>query len=132
MHLNPKSCHAIRAMMHLAIYAQDKPIGLKDMADCQGVSVSYLTQLFVKLRKVGLVKGIHGPEGGYCLGKPASEISIAMILIAIKPMTETPYSSEDLENIFKEGLYLADIVWHDFNKEIFNFLNHIMLSEFVF
>jgi len=82
MRLSTKGRYSVTAMLDLAIHDRAGPVTLADISQCQGISLSYLEQLFAKLRSDGLVKGVRGPGGGYRLAKPASEISIASIISA--------------------------------------------------
>jgi len=69
MKLSTKGRYAVTAMMDLAIHDNEGPVTLSDISSCQGISLSYLEQLFSMLRKAGLVQGVRGPGGGYRLGK---------------------------------------------------------------
>ena len=82
MRLSTKGRYSVTAMLDLAIHDKAGPVTLADISQCQGISLSYLEQLFSRLRKGGLVKGVRGPGGGYRLAKPASEINIAEIIHA--------------------------------------------------
>jgi Rrf2 family transcriptional regulator, iron-sulfur cluster assembly transcription factor len=70
MKLSTKGRYAVTAMMDLAIHDKIGPVTLADISQCQGISLSYLEQLFAKLRKQGLVEGVRGPGGGYRLARP--------------------------------------------------------------
>ena len=83
MKLSTKARHAITAMMDLAINDNYKPVTLADISQCQGISLSYLEQLFAKLRKSDLVVGVRGPGGGYRLSRSPNEISVAQVISAI-------------------------------------------------
>ena len=83
MKLSTKGRHAITAMMELALRHNNGPVTLADISVEQSISVSYLEQLFARLRNHGLVTGMRGPGGGYCLRRPATEITIAEILSAV-------------------------------------------------
>ena len=83
MKLSTKGRHAITAMMELALRHSNGPVTLADISVEQSISVSYLEQLFARLRNHGLVTGMRGPGGGYCLRRPATEITIAEILSAV-------------------------------------------------
>ena len=83
MKLSTKGRYAVTAMMDLAINDREGPVTLSDISGWQGISLSYLEQLFSKLRKARLVEGVRGPGGGYRLGKPADKISIAKIILAV-------------------------------------------------
>ena len=74
MKLSTKGRYAVTAMMDLAIHDKSGPVTLADISVCQGISLSYLEQLFAKLRKSGLVEGVRGPGGGYRLARPADQI----------------------------------------------------------
>ena len=83
MKLSTKGRYAVTAMMDIALHEKVGPVTLADISQCQGISLSYLEQLFSKLRRNGLVKGVRGPGGGYRLAKPASEISVADIIDSV-------------------------------------------------
>ena len=80
MRLTTKGRYAVTAMLDLAINQNTKPVTLHDIASNQEISLSYLEQLFARLRKSGLVKGTRGPGGGYRLAREPGEISIADIV----------------------------------------------------
>ena len=82
MKLSTKGRYGVTAMMDLAIHDNAGPVTLADISQCQGISLSYLEQLFSKLRKANLVEGVRGPGGGYRLSRPAEEINIAEIISA--------------------------------------------------
>jgi Rrf2 family protein len=88
MRLTTKGRYAVTAMMDLAIHQSKRPVTLQDIATGQEISLSYLEQLFAKLRRHGLVKGTRGPGGGYRLAKPADEISIAAIILTLAEVIE--------------------------------------------
>ena len=83
MRLTSKGRYAVTAMLDVTIHASHGPVSLADISERQGISLSYLEQLFSKLRKYGLVNSIRGPGGGYRLGRCSAEIAIADIIIAV-------------------------------------------------
>ena len=83
MRLSTKGRYAVTAMMDIALHQKVGPVTLADISQCQGISLSYLEQLFAKLRKGGLVKGVRGPGGGYRLARPADQISVADIIQSV-------------------------------------------------
>ncbi len=126
MKLSTKGRHAITAMMELALRHRSGPVTLADISVEQSISVSYLEQLFARLRKNGLVTGLRGPGGGYCLRRPASEITIAEILKAVDdvlPTRREPIPGEE----WAESL----IMWNRLSDRIFDYLDGITLSEAV-
>ena len=82
MRLTTKGRFAVTAMVDLAMNAQNNAVKLNAISERQKISLSYLEQLFSKLRRAGLVESVRGPGGGYVLGKPAGEINIAQIITA--------------------------------------------------
>lgn len=83
MRLTTKGRYAVTAMLDLALNAKDRPITLADISQRQGISLSYLEQLFSKLRKQGLVASARGPGGGYRLSRGASDINVAQVISAV-------------------------------------------------
>ena len=83
MKLTSKGRYAVTAILDIAINADGKPVTLSDISERQHISLSYLEQLFAKLRRHGLVKSVRGPGGGYRLGHPAGDISIGMVIAAV-------------------------------------------------
>ena len=90
MRLTTKGRYAVTAMLDLAFHSQIKPVTLTDIAARQTISLSYLEQLFSRLRRANMVKGFRGPGGGYTLGGKASDINIADIIAAVdEPLDAT-------------------------------------------
>jgi Rrf2 family iron-sulfur cluster assembly transcriptional regulator len=80
MKLTTKGRYAVPAMLDLVIHASDKLISLADISERQVISLSYLEQLFSKLRRQGLVQSVIGPGGGYCLSRGAESIFVAQVI----------------------------------------------------
>ena len=89
MKLTTRGRYAVMAMADLAAFSENKPVSLTEIALRQNISLSYLEQLFIKLREKKLVKGTRGSYGGYTLEKPASEIKIANIISAVDENIKT-------------------------------------------
>ncbi|CAL1239889.1 Fe-S cluster assembly transcriptional regulator IscR [Candidatus Methylocalor cossyra] len=83
MRLTTKGRYAVTAMLDLAFHGEKRPVTLTDIAKRQHISLSYLEQLFARLRRAGMVEGVRGPGGGYQLSRTAAEISIADIIAAV-------------------------------------------------
>lgn len=130
MKLSTKGRYAVTAMMDLAIHDNDGPVTLADISNCQGISLSYLEQLFAKLRKQGLVEGVRGPGGGYRLGKPASQISIAHIIMAVDENIDSTrcQGNEDCHGGEK---CLTHQLWTDLSDRLYDFLDDLTLSSFI-
>ena len=130
MKLSTKGRYSVTAMLDLAIHDKAGPVTLGDISQCQGISLSYLEQLFSSLRKAGLVKGVRGPGGGYRLAQPASDISIAQIIRAVDEKV-------DVTNCNGEGdcqdgeRCLTHELWADLSDRLYKFLDGITLAQFV-
>jgi Rrf2 family iron-sulfur cluster assembly transcriptional regulator len=130
MKLSTKGRYAVTAMMDLAIHDIDGPVTLADISKCQGISLSYLEQLFARLRKHGLVEGVRGPGGGYRLGKPASQISVANIITAVDESLDAT-GCKGKENCHDGQRCLTHQLWQDLSAQLYVFLDGISLSDFV-
>ena len=126
MKLSTKGRHAITAMMELALRHSRGPVTLADISVEQSISVSYLEQLFARLRNHGLVTGMRGPGGGYCLRRPATEITIAEILSAVDDAMPARR-----ERIPGEEWPQSVIMWNQLSSRIYDYLNGLTLAEAV-
>ena len=126
MKLSTKGRHAVTAMMELALQHNKGPVTLADISAQQSISISYLEQLFARLRQHGLVTGMRGPGGGYCLARPASEISIANILSTVDDITRRP----ELPHNHAEVPAGAQM-WMRLSNRIYDYLDSITLEEAV-
>ena len=130
MKLSTRGRYAVTAMMDLAIHDIDGPVTLAEISNCQGISLSYLEQLFSRLRQFGLVQGVRGPGGGYRLGKPAQQISVADIIVAVDESIDNTRCKGN-ENCNKGEKCLTHHLWRDLSDRLYDFLNDISLSEFI-
>ena len=130
MRVSTKARHAITAMMHLAAHSGRGPMTLSDIAQVQGMSLSYLEQLFSRLRKHGLVSGVRGPGGGYCLASSPAEINMAQIMDAVDD--RSPAERERFFASYRRGARgEAHDMWHDFSQKLYGFLSNMSLDDFV-
>lgn len=130
MKLSTKGRYAVTAMMDLAIHDHEGPVTLSDISNCQGISLSYLEQLFSKLRKSGLVEGVRGPGGGYRLGKPASHISIAQIIMAVDENIDATICRGN-EDCHGGDKCLTHELWADLSQRLYEFLDELTLASFI-
>lgn len=130
MKLSTKGRYAVTAMMDLAIHEKYGPVTLADISQIQGISLSYLEQLFANLRRKNLVEGTRGPGGGYRLARPASDITIAEIVTAVDEHLDTTRCAGQ-ENCQEGERCLAHDLWTELSGQIYDFLNGITLAEFV-
>jgi Rrf2 family iron-sulfur cluster assembly transcriptional regulator len=117
-------------MLDLALHCDQGPVTLADISVNQGISLSYLEQLFAALRNKELVRGIRGPGGGYFLAKKPGEISIADIICAVDEWVEFTRCG-GRENCHGGKRCLTHTLWNELSDEIFNFLSDITLAELV-
>jgi Rrf2 family iron-sulfur cluster assembly transcriptional regulator len=130
MRLSTKGRYAVTAMLDLALSSGKGPVTLADISVNQGISLSYLEQLFAALRGKQLVRGVRGPGGGYYLGKPSEEISIADIICAVDEWVEFTRCG-GRENCHEGQRCLTHTLWDQLSDEIFSFLNDISLADLV-
>lgn len=130
MRLSTKGRYAVTAMLDLALHAKKGPVTLAEISENQGISLSYLEQLFASLRAKELVRGVRGPGGGYYLGKGAAEISIANIICAVDEWVEFTRCG-GRQNCSGGVRCLTHTLWDELSAEIFNFLADISLNDLV-
>lgn len=130
MRLTTKGRYAVTAMLDLALHADIGPVSLADISKRQHISLSYLEQLFAKLRQNDLVKSIRGPGGGYRLNRSAENVFVAEIIDAVN-------ESVDATNCSGKGgcqsgeVCLTHYLWCDLSDQIHQFLNGISLASLV-
>lgn len=129
MRLSTRGRYAVTAMMDLALHNQVGPVTLADISTCQDISLSYLEQLFAKLRQANLVKGVRGPGGGYRLARPATEITVADIITAVDEQVDAT-RCQGRENCHGGKRCLTHELWTDLSDQIFQFLDNITLDRF--
>jgi Rrf2 family iron-sulfur cluster assembly transcriptional regulator len=130
MRLTTKGRYAVTAMLDLALHYNQGPITLADISARQGISLSYLEQLFSKLRKNGLVDSARGPGGGYRLSRDASEIAVADVITAVDEKVDAR-RCEGKGNCQENGKCLTHELWCDLSKQIYDFLKGIDLAQLV-
>ena len=130
MRLTTKGRYAVTAMLDLAFHSQTKPVTLTEIAARQTISLSYLEQLFARLRKANMVKGIRGPGGGYTLSGSADEINIADIIAAVdEPIDATKCGGE--ANCQNEKACLTHDLWMGLSYQIKDYLKGITLGQLI-
>ncbi|HKJ09823.1 MAG TPA: Fe-S cluster assembly transcription factor [Gammaproteobacteria bacterium] len=128
MKLTTKGRYAVTAMLDLAFHGKEGPVSLADIARRQGISLSYLEQLFTRLRKEGLVTSTRGPGGGYTMSRPADRIAVAQVISAVDESVDATRCG-GLSNCQNEQQCLTHDLWTDLSRQIFNFLNEITLGQ---
>lgn len=128
MRLTTKGRYAVTAMLDLAFHSQKNPVTLTDIAARQTISLSYLEQLFARLRRANMVKGIRGPGGGYTLSGMAQNINIADIIAAVdEPIDATKCGGEG--NCQQNQACLTHDLWMGLSEQIRDYLKGITLAQ---
>lgn len=130
MRLTTKGRYAVTAMLDLALHEDFGPVSLADISRRQGISLSYLEQLFLRLRKHGLVSSARGPGGGYRLQLPRSDISVADVIRAVDEQVDATRCGGH-KNCQGDERCLTHDLWEDLSTHITGFLNGISLSDLV-
>lgn len=130
MRLTTKGRYAVTAMLDLALHAQRGPVSLSDISDRQNISLSYLEQLFAKLRRAELVSSVRGPGGGYLLGRGSDEISVAVVVEAVSESMDATrcQGNHDCQS---GDVCLTHHLWQDLSAQIRQFLDDISLADLV-
>ena len=128
MKLTTKGRYAVTAMLDLALHQGKGPITLSDIAQRQGISLSYLEQLFSRLRKEQLVSSVRGPGGGYSLSRDAGEIFVAQVITAVDENVDTTRCG-GAHNCQNNQRCLTHDLWRDLSDRIYDYLNRISLQE---
>ena len=130
MRLTTKGRYAVTAMLDLAIHADRGPISLADISQRQEISLSYLEQLFAKLRKNALVSSVRGPGGGYKLQRASEAIFIAEIIDAVNESVDTT-KCKGAGDCQGGETCLTHYLWEDLSEQIHGFLQNISLADLV-
>ncbi len=130
MKLTTKGRYAVTAMLDLALHDGKGPITLSDVASRQHISLSYLEQLFARLRKRSLVSSVRGPGGGYALGRDMRDISVAEVIAAVDENLDTT-SCGGSQNCQRDKRCLTHDLWNDLSTRIYEYLNGISLHDLV-
>ncbi|WP_316977932.1 Rrf2 family transcriptional regulator [Shumkonia mesophila] len=133
MRLSTKGRYAVMAMVDLASHSGGKPVALADIADRQEISLSYLEQLFGKLRKGGLVKSVRGPGGGYLLAREAGETRVSDIIMAVDELIKatrcTPGSPSGCH--LNKSRCMTHDLWEELGNQIYLYLSSVTVSDIV-
>jgi Rrf2 family transcriptional regulator, iron-sulfur cluster assembly transcription factor len=131
MRLTTKGRFAVTAMIDLAMRQHQGPVTLAGISQRQKISLSYLEQLFGKLRRHELVESTRGPGGGYTLGKPLKDVSVADIIFAVdEPIDATQCAGK--ENCQDDdGPCMTHELWANLNKKMLEYLDSVSLADLV-
>ena len=130
MRLTTKGRFAVTAMVDLAMRQARGPVTLAGISERQRISLSYLEQLFGKLRRRKLVNSTRGPGGGYTLALPAQDITVAEIILAVdEPLDATQCGGK--ENCLEDRRCMTHDLWERLNEKIYEYLASVTLADLV-
>ena len=130
MRLTTKGRYAVTAMLDLALHEGRGPISLADISTRQKISLSYLEQLFAKLRRNDLVKSVRGPGGGYQLSRTKDQIFVVEVIDAVNESVDATGCNNNSDCLDGEAC-LTHHLWCDLSNQIHQFLSEISLADLV-
>lgn len=130
MRLTTKGRFAVTAMMDLALRGTDGPVSLASISERQKISLSYLEQLFGKLRRFKLVDSVRGPGGGYCIARPLEELTVADIIRAVDEQLDATQCG-GRENCQDEHRCMTHDLWSTLNRKMYEYLASVSMAELV-
>lgn len=130
MRLTTKGRYAVTAMLDLALHATHSPVSLADISERQGISISYLEQLFAKLRRKGLVSSVRGPGGGYRLSRDGGTIFVAEVIDAVDESVDAT-RCQGMGDCQNGETCLTHDLWQQLSSEIHRFLGGISVQSLV-
>jgi Rrf2 family transcriptional regulator, iron-sulfur cluster assembly transcription factor len=130
MRLTTKGRFAVTAMMDLAMRQTHGPVTLAAISERQRISLSYLEQLFGRLRRAKLVSSVRGPGGGYNLARPAPDVTVADIIVAVdEPLDATQCGGK--ENCHDDRRCMTHDLWARLNERMYDYLSSVSLADLV-
>ncbi len=130
MRLSTKGRYAVTAMIDLALHQNERLVSLSEISEVQDISLSYLEQLFSKLRRYEIVEGVRGPGGGYRLAREADEISVADIINAVDEKLDATRCAGH-ENCQGGRKCITHELWFELSQRIYGFLHDITLADVI-
>ncbi len=130
MRLSTKGQYAVRAMVSLVCNMDRGPVALRDISEMEDISLPYLEQLFVKLRRGNIVKSVRGPGGGYVLARPASEIKVGDVIAVVEEsLNPVACLDEDPSRCARTNRFVTQRVWKVLGEKMKEFLNSITIED---
>lgn len=130
MKLTTKGRYAVTAMLDLALHAEDGPVSLAEISQRQEISLSYLEQLFSRLRKNGLVTSTRGPGGGYRVARELDKVAVSEIIGAVNESVDATQCAGK-ENCHSHGRCLTHDLWEGLSEQIEDFLSGVSLQNMI-
>ena len=130
MKLTTKGRYAVTAMLDLALHGDEGPVSLAEISTRQEISLSYLEQLFSKLRKHGLVTSTRGPGGGYSVARDLGDVAVSQIIGAVNESVDATQCAGK-ENCHSHGRCLTHDLWEGLSAQIEDFLSSVSLQDMI-
>lgn len=130
MRLTTKGRFAVTAMVDLALRGEDGPVALAGISERQKISLSYLEQLFGKLRRHNLVDSVRGPGGGYCIARPLNQVPVSDIIRAVDESLDATQCG-GRENCKDEHRCMTHDLWSTLNSKMYEYLASVSLADLV-
>ncbi len=135
MKLSTKGRYAVTALADIALHGTDGPVPLGEISERQDLSLAYLEQLFVRLRRAGLVKSVRGPGGGYRLARAAGEIRVAEVMVAV----DERLNAMGCNGKYEEGMgcgkskeaCLTHALWEQLSAHVHVFLSKVSIADVI-
>jgi len=131
MKLSTKGRYAVTALADIALQGEKRLVSLSEIAERQDISLAYLEQLFVKLRRAALVESVRGPGGGYRLAQPAAQTRISAIMAAVDETLNAMEHSEEMPADATDVQALAHKLWEQLSATVYVFLNQTTLADVI-
>lgn len=130
MRLTTKGRFAVTAMIDLALRGEDGPVALASISERQKISLSYLEQLFGKLRRYKLVDSVRGPGGGYCIARPLAQVAVADIIRAVDEQLDATQCG-GREDCLDDHRCMTHELWSTLNDKMYEYLSSVSLADLV-
>jgi Rrf2 family iron-sulfur cluster assembly transcriptional regulator len=129
MRMSTKAQYAVRAMVSLSLHSDGSPVALRDIAEREQISLTYLEQLFAKLRRGEIVRSVRGPGGGYVLARRADEIRVDEIIDSVEESLVPVACMDSKQGCVCDDQCVTHNVWHGLGERIRAFLASITLQD---
>jgi Rrf2 family protein len=129
MHVTAKADYAVRAVVELASGGQDSPRKVDEVAQAQGIPVSFLENILTQLRSAGLVRSQRGPEGGYWLARPPEEVNLAQVIRAVEGPLVGVRGLRPEEVVYEGSAESLQQVWLALRANLRKVLEHVTLAD---
>jgi len=129
MRLSTKAQYAVRALVSLNLNGDGKPVSIREVSGWEGISLSYLEQLFVKLRRGKIVRSVRGPGGGYVLARPAGQIRVDQIIDSVEESLVPVSCMANDGSCGCTNECITQSVWQELGNRVRDFLGSITLED---